>query len=122
MPTTLQPAQLRAEFDAIARLLPAREAAGVLENWILKQLPDRRGAVLDVGCGDGRLTRRLRQSFQTAVGIDLSPGMIAEAKRRSASIAGIEDVCTDLFDWLSTHPEEFDCVVSVATLHHVPLE
>ena len=39
------------------------------------------GAVADVGCGPGRITAHLRQLGVDAFGIDLSPGMIAVARR-----------------------------------------
>ncbi|WP_330464386.1 class I SAM-dependent methyltransferase [Micromonospora zamorensis] len=39
------------------------------------------GPVADVGCGTGRITAHLRTLGVDAFGIDLSPGMIAEARR-----------------------------------------
>ncbi|TDC76759.1 class I SAM-dependent methyltransferase [Micromonospora sp. KC606] len=39
------------------------------------------GPVLDVGCGNGRVARHLRDLGLDVGGVDLSPGMIAEARR-----------------------------------------
>ncbi|HVQ89736.1 MAG TPA: class I SAM-dependent methyltransferase [Mycobacteriales bacterium] len=39
------------------------------------------GAVLDVGCGPGRVTAHLQSLGLSASGLDLSPGMIAAARR-----------------------------------------
>lgn len=39
------------------------------------------GLVADVGCGAGRITAHLRQLDVDAFGIDLSPGMVAVARR-----------------------------------------
>ncbi|WP_406090396.1 class I SAM-dependent DNA methyltransferase [Streptomyces sp. NBC_01013] len=40
------------------------------------------GPVADLGCGPGRVTAYLRDIGLPAFGIDLSPGMVAEARRR----------------------------------------
>ena len=47
---------------------------------------DGTGRLLDVGCGPGSLTLLLAPLFATAVGVDADPGMIAEARRRSAAV------------------------------------
>ncbi|MDG4791508.1 class I SAM-dependent methyltransferase [Micromonospora sp. WMMD1102] len=39
------------------------------------------GSVADIGCGPGRITAHLRSLGLTAFGIDLSPAMVAEARR-----------------------------------------
>ena len=53
-----------------------------LEPW----LRVRRGtSVLDVGCGVGRWSRELACRGARVTGIDLSPTMIAQAKRRAAA-------------------------------------
>jgi SAM-dependent methyltransferase len=39
------------------------------------------GLVADLGCGPGRITAHLRSLGLTAFGIDLSPAMVAEARR-----------------------------------------
>src|ERR1700688_1689904 len=41
--------------------------------------PDPGGAVLDFGCGVGRLTQALARRFQSCVGIDISQEMITQA-------------------------------------------
>jgi ubiquinone/menaquinone biosynthesis C-methylase UbiE len=41
--------------------------------------PDPDGAVLDFGCGVGRLTQALARRFQSCVGIDISQEMITQA-------------------------------------------
>jgi 2-polyprenyl-3-methyl-5-hydroxy-6-metoxy-1,4-benzoquinol methylase len=53
-------------------------------------------------------------------GIDASPEMIRLARQRSSADARIEFVCGD-FSVHSMRFEIYDCVVSVATLHHLPV-
>jgi len=116
MPTTASPDDIRAEFDAMAPLMPDRIEPP--EAWLLAQLPRGGGTALEVGCGIGTMARRLAESFARVVAVDFSPAMIAEAQRRSPSI---EFVCAEMFDWLRDHRDAYDCIVSVATLHHVDL-
>ncbi len=46
----------------------------------------QRGTALDFGCGTGRLTRALRNHFSKVVGLDISAGMLAEAKKANAGM------------------------------------
>lgn len=117
MPTTASPAEIRGDFDAMAPLMPER--LGPHEAWLLAQLPRGGGTALEIGCGAGSLARRLAASFENVVAIDFSPAMIEEARRRTPS--PVELVCADMFDWLCDHRDAYDCIVTVATLHHVDL-
>jgi ubiquinone/menaquinone biosynthesis C-methylase UbiE len=67
-------------------------------------LVNRDGVVADVGCGTGAATRMLADFGLNVVGIDLSPNMLAEARRRNpdlrfevGSMTGMEydDGCFD---------------------------
>ena len=42
--------------------------------------PKRHGLVLDFGCGVGRLTQALCESFERAVGVDIAPSMVKQAR------------------------------------------
>jgi len=44
------------------------------------------GPVLDAGCGTGRVAAHLRSQGLRVVGVDLSAGMLAEARRRHPSL------------------------------------
>lgn len=52
---------------------------------------DGTGRLLDLGCGTGELARALHADVAEAVGVDVSPEMLAEARRQSAR-AGIANV------------------------------
>ena len=54
------------------------------------------GPVADVGCGPGHVTAHLRELGVRAVGVDLSPGMIAAARRCHPELAVAEASMTAL--------------------------
>ena len=83
---------------------------------ILAAAPARCNVALDVGCGEGVLTRELRSVSERVVGIDRDPAAIGRA--RAVSVDGLEYVLGDFLE----HPfrsASFDLVASVAALHHV---
>jgi ubiquinone/menaquinone biosynthesis C-methylase UbiE len=70
--------------------------------------------VLEVGCGTGLILERVAGFARRAVGIDLSPGMLARARDRGLEVH--EADCAALpFD-----DESFDVVYSFKVLSHVP--
>jgi SAM-dependent methyltransferase len=77
-----------------------------------------RGRALDFGCGVGRLTIPLSHHFEEVVGLDVSEGMLAEARRNSAG-RNIAYLPSD--DALSQAQGSFDCVTSVIVLQHIPV-
>jgi trans-aconitate methyltransferase len=68
--------------------------------------------ILDVGCGDGALTRRIMERGARVLGIDNSPEMV-EAARAKGVDALLMDVASMPFQ------VEFDAAFSNATLHWV---
>lgn len=66
--------------------------------------------VLDIGCGDGRLTARLAASGAHLVGIDYSPELVSAARARGLEVH-LGSAETMEFD------KEFDAVFSNAALH-----
>jgi len=86
---------------------------------VLRSLPSPCRRVLDVGCGQGLLARRLARYCDEVIAIDSDH----EALTRAAANGGeprvrfIEgDVMTRPFPL-----ESFDAITVVATLHHLPL-
>ena len=70
------PALLGAETEELRAWLAAR---GLL-----------RGDVLDVGCGIGRVAAALAPHVDSVLGLDIAPGMIAEARSRHGAVARFE--------------------------------
>ena len=70
--------------------------------------------VLDLGCGTGNLTSRLARPGVRVTGVDLSPEMLAVARRKVSPGAGVRWVQTsavELIDHFSA--ESFDAIVSI---------
>jgi SAM-dependent methyltransferase len=113
----------REEFDRIA-LLTERHggAAGeTYHNYLMRHLPPRFENALEVGCGSGTFTRLLASRARSVTALDLSPEMIRLAKARSAGYPNVEYRLGDVMR-LPLPAEGYDCIVSIATLHHLPLE
>ena len=113
--------QVREEFDRIA-LLTERHGSlsDIYRNYLLRHVPSHSQYVLDVGCGTGEFTRRIASRAQNVVAIDLSSEMIRLAKSQSANYQNIQYVLGDIMSD-SLPAERYDCIVSLATLHHLPL-
>lgn len=76
--------------------------------------------VLDVGCGVGRWSRLLAARGARVTGIDLSPTMIAQSRRRAAE-EGLSNHCDFRVQDSATLDagEKFDLVLGVTVLQHI---
>lgn len=90
-------------------------------RFLLKQLPSQCKTALDIGCGTGEFSRLLAKRVERVVAIDLSSNMIEVAKQRSRQFSNIDFQVADVLQWEPT-AEQFDVIVSIATLHHLPVE
>jgi SAM-dependent methyltransferase len=97
-----------ADYAANAAFVPALGADALA---LLDPQPGER--ILDLGCGDGALTRQIVDAGALVVGLDADPAMVAAA--RTAGIdARIEDAQRLSFE------TEFDGVFSNAAIHWMP--
>jgi 2-polyprenyl-3-methyl-5-hydroxy-6-metoxy-1,4-benzoquinol methylase len=115
-------ARIRRDFDEIARLVDD-DGSGQrgFDAYLVACVPPNAARLLDVGCGLGGLTRRLAAGGRSVIGVDLSPEMIERARRATPSTCSVEFVCGE-FLGLAFGSVGFDCVISAATLHHLPSE
>lgn len=73
--------------------------------------------ILDAGCGSGALSAALRDRDAIVSGIDASPGMLEQARRRLGADADLR--VADLADPLPFPDEAFDDVVASLVLHYL---
>jgi SAM-dependent methyltransferase len=75
------------------------------------------GQALDFGCGIGRLTQRLAESFDRVVGVDISATMIEQAQALNHHGERVRYVCGKLDQF---EAESFDFVQAVYVIQHIP--
>jgi SAM-dependent methyltransferase len=122
---------IQADFDRIALLgTDGWNHNNHYHNFLLRQVPPDCRQVLEIGCGTGTFSRLLAERSQNVLALDLSPEMIRVARARSAQFPNIEFQVADVMAVLPTPgsstswkfpAEPFDCIASIATLHHLPL-
>jgi SAM-dependent methyltransferase len=87
--------------------------------YVLDAVPPGARRALDIGCGEGTVTRRLRAIVPTVLGIDVDARSVGLA--RAHPDAG--DIRYLLGDVLVDHdelaPDSFDVVTAVAVVHHL---
>src|SRR5437868_13585172 len=89
-------------------------------NFLLRHVPRNCGHALEIGCGTGAFSRRLAKRAQRVTAIDLSAEMIRVARSRSNHLSNLDFEVTDLMSH-DFPAEHFDCIATIATLHHLPL-
>ncbi len=77
-------------------------------------------AIVEVGCGTGRLVATLGEKFPGAqvTGVDLSPRMLERARQRVGDAPNVELVHADAAS--GAHPLKADAVLAVHVLGHTP--
>lgn len=112
--------KVREDFDEIARLADQQgRGTDRYDSFLLSLVPPEAVSVLDVGCGLGCLTAKLAANNRDVLAVDLSPEMISRARQKAGATGRVTFLCCDFLeqDFVS---RQFDCVITSATLHHVP--
>jgi SAM-dependent methyltransferase len=94
-----------ADYASVGAFVPALGQAAL---DLLDPQPNE--YILDVGCGDGALTRKIRERGASVVGVDNSPELVAAAQAHSLDVR-LVDAAEMSF------PAEFDAAFSNAALH-----
>ena len=100
---------------AMQRLLAdsVGELVELLDHWGLLD-PD--SAVLDVGCGIGRLEAALAPRVASVTGVDNSPAMLEEARRRCGHLPNVRFALASGRDLEGIAAESVDLVLLIDTL------
>lgn len=85
------------------------DQGNIIFDWLAPQPGER---ILDLGCGDGVLTEKIRNAGTTVIGVDSNREMVEAARGRGldSRVVRAEDL---------SFVEEFDAVFSNAALHWV---
>ncbi len=121
-PALAPPWQVRADFDRLALLDGDRwDHNAHYHGFLLRSVPPACGPALELGCGAGAFSRLLARRCSSVTGIDLSPVMVRLARERSFDVPNVTYRVEDAAE--GDLPEAgYDCVASIATLHHLPFE
>ncbi len=115
---------IRAEFThqsssfGRAAVMTSAETLGALVEIVPE---DAAGAWVDLACGPGLVTRAVAGRVGSVLGLDLTPAMVEEAKRR-AEEEGVANVEFSVADATATELPEasFDGAITRLSLHHIP--
>jgi ubiquinone/menaquinone biosynthesis C-methylase UbiE len=105
--------RLRHDYDQVLRL---RTVAGVLDRGWPHGLTGRKA--LDIGCGVGDFVGLLRSRGAAVTAIDISPEVIAAARRRFAA-AGDVTWLVGTIGAADLPAHTFDVITSITVLQHV---
>jgi 2-polyprenyl-3-methyl-5-hydroxy-6-metoxy-1,4-benzoquinol methylase len=108
-----QPAKYNADTTEQTRQV----VAGNLRT-AARELARPLSAALEMGCGIGRLTPTLAAQADRVTALDMTPGMLDEAKASCANLSNVEFELARAED-LPWHGQKFDVAVSVWVLMHV---
>lgn len=114
--------QIQKEFDRIA-ILSERESehGGTYDGFLLQFVPASCDRALEIGCGAGTFTRLLARQANHVTATDLSGEMIRVARHLSTGYPNIDYTVGDVLE-TALPANQFDCIVMIATLHHLPAE
>jgi SAM-dependent methyltransferase len=99
-----------------------RQIDATIEHGARLGYPVAHESALDFGCGVGRLTRAMAESFAAVVGVDVAPGMIEQARRLNADRPTCSFVLNASDHLGFADDQSFDFVYSDIVLQHVPTE
>jgi len=77
--------------------------------------PDK--VVLEIGCGTGRIAKKVVDFCRFYVGIDISPKTVAAARKHFVDKSNATFVCADFFD--CDFQSKFDVIFSTLTFMHL---
>jgi SAM-dependent methyltransferase len=92
--------------------------ARCFNEWVLDTIGRLPGpSVLEIGCGTGSFTSLLAARGHSVVALDLDPGYVEIARRRTARLDGVVIHCADATE-INWKPQ-FDAVMLLDVLEHI---
>ena len=91
----------------------AAATAEIVEWLEMSDLLTPEADILDLGCGIGRIAMALASRCRSVFGLDVSPGMIAEARRRCASLPNLHFEVTAGQNLAFLDPASLDLVLAI---------
>lgn len=114
---------IREDFDRLSVFSerPKWEHNTHYHRFLMRHIPKSGKHCLEIGCGAGDFSRLLSKRFDHVDAIDLSPGMLQIARVRSQNYTNISYIEGDFLDY-PLFENHYDCICSIATVHHLPLD
>jgi len=105
----------------------SRYEANPISGWLTRIQDEALAALglrpedvmLDVGCGTGAAVRKAARSVHEAVGVDVTPAMVANARRLAVGLPNVDFVEGDSGE-LPFANETFTALVCTTSFHHYP--
>lgn len=112
---------VQASYDRIAAHYAQCTYSESSEEWVDRPLLDLlaarvQGVIGDLGCGPGHHVRYLHEKGLVVVGVDLSQGMVAQARQRNP---GLEFIQASMYQ-LPVANESWGGIVAIHSLIHIP--
>jgi SAM-dependent methyltransferase len=96
------------------------QATAEIVDWLeAHELLRRDADVLDLGCGIGRVAAALAPRCRSVLGLDVSAGMVAEARRRNAALANVRFEQTSGQDLDALPDAAFDLVLAIDSFPYI---
>lgn len=110
---TLSPAASVALYSLGREDILSETTAEVASYLRRQNLLGRDRSALEIGCGIGRFLAALAPELSRMVGLDVSPVMLAEARRRCASCRNVECLLGNGRDFPDLPSESFDLALAI---------
>ena len=114
-----------AEIDAVRAVADSATeesfaTSGVPDRAALEPLMSPDSVVLEIGCGAGRIMMHLARHCRELHGIDLSPAMVEQARKRVAGLPNAQLHVGNGYDLAEFGDDRFDVVYANFVFQHVP--